>query len=79
MVISTNNLMSITDANKNFSNVVKVVEQNGYVIILKNNKPKYVVSKFDEDKAPMSEDDMIDLIARRIMNEHRHAFEELSK
>ena len=79
MIISTNNLMSITDANKNFSNVVKYVEKNGYVIILKNNKPKYIVSKFEKDKTSMGDDDMIELVARRILSEHKKAFEELAK
>lgn len=79
MNISTNNLMSITDANKNFSNVVRYVENNGDVIILKNNRPKYIVSKIDNERPYMSEDDMIELIARRILSEHKHAFEELAK
>ncbi len=79
MIISTNNLMSITDANKNFSNVVRHVEKNGDVIILKNNRPKYIVSKIDNERPYMSEDDMIELIARRILSEHKHAFEELAK
>ena len=50
MKTDTKNLVSITDANQNFSQVAKRVEQNGNVIILKNNKPQYVVSKFDENK-----------------------------
>lgn len=79
MVISTNNLMSITDANQNFSNVVRYVENNGDVIILKNNRPKYIVTKFNEDRPHMSEDDMIELVARRILSEHKYAFEELAK
>ncbi len=68
MNISTNNLMSITDANKNFSNVVRYVENNGDVIILKNNRPKYIVSKIDNERPYMSEDDMTDLTARRILS-----------
>ena len=79
MNISTNNLMSITDANKNFSNVVRYVENNGDVIILKNNRPKYIVSIIDNERPYISEDDMIELIARRILSEHKHAFEELAK
>lgn len=79
MIISTNNLMSITDANKNFSNVIRHVEKNGDVIILENNRPKYIVSKIDNEIPYMSEDDMIELIARRILSEHKHAFEELAK
>lgn len=45
MRIKTDNLMSITEANQNFSRVVKQVENKGDVVILKNNKPEYIVSK----------------------------------
>lgn len=45
MRIKTDNLMSITEANQNFSRVVKQVENKGDVVILKNNKTEYIVSK----------------------------------
>ena len=78
MKIDTNNLVSITEANQNFSKVVKNVEQNGDVIILKNNKPQYVVSKFDENK--LSADmEVLTVIAKMILTEHSNAFKELAK
>jgi antitoxin Phd len=40
MKTDTKNLISITEANQNFSKVAKKVEQDGDVIILKNNKPQ---------------------------------------
>lgn len=43
MITDTNNLISITEANQNFSKVTKHVDENGPVIILKNNKPKYAI------------------------------------
>ena len=77
MVIKTENLVSISEANQNFSKVAKMAEENGDVVILKNNKPKFIISRFDGQK--MSEDDYIELVARRILSEHKHAFEELAK
>lgn len=35
MNINTKNLVSITDANQNFSKVARLVDENGSVIILK--------------------------------------------
>ena len=35
MITDTNNLISITEANQNFSKVTKHVDENGPVIILK--------------------------------------------
>ena len=78
MITNTKNLVSITDANQNFSQVTKKVEQNGDVIILKNNKPQYVVSKFIENEFS-SEIKMLTIIAKMILTEHSNAFEELAR
>ena len=78
MKIDTKNLISITEANQNFSKVVKKVEENGQVIVLKNNKPQYVVSKFENDKIT-SEINMLTIIAKMILSEHIDAFKELAK
>ncbi len=48
MTINTNNIVSITEANKNFSRVVRMVDENGPVIILKNNAPRYVLIEFPQ-------------------------------
>ena len=77
MVTNTNNLVSISEANQNFSQVAKRVEQNGDVIILKNNKPQFVVSKFDENKFS-SETETLLIIAKMILTEHIDAFKELA-
>lgn len=71
------NKISISEANQNFSKVVKKVELNGSAIIHKNNKPTYIVSKFDNNV--MSENDLVELVARRIISKHKRAFEELAK
>lgn len=79
MKIDTKNLISITEANQNFSQVVREVEQNGEVIILKNNKPKYIVSKFREDDGVADESNIVLVVANMILAEHKKAFEELAK
>ena len=45
MVINTDNLVSITEANQNFSRVARMVDENGAAVILKNNVPRYVLSR----------------------------------
>ena len=78
MKIHVKNLISITEANQNFSRVVKKVESDGQVIVLKNNKPQYVVSKFEDDNFD-KEMQMLTIIAKMILTEHSNAFEELAK
>ena len=46
MTINTANLVSITEANRNFSRVARMVDEKGSVVILKNNTPRYLVIEF---------------------------------
>ena len=39
MTIDTNTMISITEANQNFSKVTKLVDERGTAVILKNNVP----------------------------------------
>ena len=53
MIIDTNAMISITEANQNFSKVTKIVDELGNAVILKNNTPRYLVidfSKAEQDK-----------------------------
>ena len=80
MIINTENLISITEANQNFSRVARMVDENGAAIILKNNTPTYVLmefSQFQREQLAAAED--VETIGRRILEKHRHAFEELAK
>ena len=80
MQINTKNLVSISEANQNFSKVARLVDENGAACILKNNTPRYVLiefSQFQEESALV--DDAVDAIAKRILKKHQAAFEELAK
>ncbi len=46
MLVNTDNLISITEANQNFSKVARMVEEKGAAVILKNNAPRYIVIEF---------------------------------
>ena len=39
MTIDTNTMVSITEANQNFSKVARLVDEHGKAVILKNNVP----------------------------------------
>ena len=47
MQIDTNSLISMTEANQNFSRVAKMVDANGAAVILKNNAPRYVLITYE--------------------------------
>ncbi len=45
MKIDLNNLISITEANQNFSKVARIVDENRAAVILKNNTPRYLINR----------------------------------
>lgn len=81
MIIDTQTIFSMTQANQNFSQVAKAAEKKGEAIIFKNNKPKFVVADIEkvEYLFDLSDDEKIDIIAKRILNKYLVAFKELAK
>ncbi len=83
MMIDTNVLIPMTDANQNFSKVVRTVDEDGMAVILKNNKPRYVVVGFEEyntiSAAIQMRNQKIDAVADKIIDENMDAFLELAK
>ena len=80
MNINTETITTMTEANQNFSKVAKVAEKNGQAVIFKNNKPKFLLIDVDSDfYFDITDDEKIDVAAKRIMNRFKPAFEELAK
>lgn len=80
MQIDTNAIISVTEANQNFSRVTRIADRNGQAVIFKNNRPRYML--IDLENSPvldMTEDEKIDVVAARILKRFRPAFEELAK
>ena len=80
MVINTDNLVSITEANQNFSRVARMVDENGAAVILKNNVPRYVLMEFSqvEDEQQAKDDDILE-ISKRLITKNKQAYEVLAK
>ena len=80
MNINTETITTMTEANQNFSKVAKVAENNGQAVIFKNNKPKFLLIDVDSNSYfDISDDEKIDVAAKRIMTRFKPAFEELAK
>lgn len=75
MQIDIKNLVSISEANHNFSKVARLVNENGAAIILKNNTP-IEFRQFQKEEISGNED--VADIAKRILLKHKKAFEELA-
>ncbi len=83
MMINTDTLVAMTDANQNFSKVTHVVDENGMAVILKNNKPRYVVVDFDEyeiiNEIRAARRLKVEQVADQLIEENMEAFMELAK
>lgn len=80
MTIDTNTMVSITEANQNFSKVARLVDEHGSAVILKNNVPRYIVidfSKADPDITASDEDVLS--ISQRLIAKNKEAYEVLAK
>lgn len=80
MNINTRNLVSITEANQNFSRVARLVDESGPVVILKNNVPRYMVVEFKSaESEELAADEDVMAVSRRLIAKNRAAYEELAK
>lgn len=80
MTVNTRSLVSITEANQNFSKVARLVDQNGSAVILKNNVPRYIVLEFSEvEKIQTASDEDVANVSNRLIAKHIEAYKELAK
>ncbi len=80
MNINTNNLVSITEANQNFSRVARMVDENGSVIILKNNAPRYLLVEFKAaEQEQLADNEDLLAISNRLIEKNKKAYEVLAK
>lgn len=80
MIVDTNALVSITEANQNFSKVARLVDENGAAIILKNNVPRYVIMEFSEvEKRLSAPDEEVARISEKLIEKNLEAYKELAK
>ena len=79
MKVNTKNLVSITEANQNFSRVARMVDENGPVVILKNNTPRYLLVEFETtEKEQLADNEDLLSVSKRLIDKNRKAYNVLS-
>lgn len=72
------NFFKVEDFGK--TEIFKKVNEFGEVVILENNKPKYILKPLlCEEKINLTEDELVEVVAKRILNKHKKAFEDLGQ
>lgn len=80
MNINTNTMVSMTEANQNFSKVARLVDQYGSAVVLKNNTPRYLIIDFAQaDELQTAADDDVLSVSKKLMERNKAVYEELAK
>lgn len=80
MNIDTDTIVSVADANQNFSHVTRIANQHGQAVLFQNDRPRYLL--IDMEQSPiidMTDEEKIDFVAARILRKYKPAFLELAK
>jgi len=80
MTINTDNIVSITETNQNFSRVARLVDRTGAAVVLKNNIPRYIILDFtqiNDEKSASTSEALVS--AKKYLKKHLSAFKELAK
>ena len=80
MTIDTNTMVSISEANQNFSKVARLVDEKGSAVILKNNVPRYLIIDFSKANADIiaSDDDVLS-ISKKLIAQNKEVYAVLAK
>ena len=73
-------IVSITEANQNFSKVARLVDQLGTAVIMKNNVPRYIVTEFSQAEAQeFLPDELVDTLSEKYLEKNKELYEALAK
>ncbi len=80
MMVDTKAMVSITEANQNFSRVARMVDSMGAVVVMKNNAPRYMIIDIAQAEAiqAASDEDMLS-VSSRLLQKNRQAYEVLAQ
>lgn len=80
MKVDTNTMVSISEANQNFSKIARLVDKYGSAVILKNNSPRYLVLDFNQaDDILAASDADVAALSEKLIEQNADAYEELAK
>ncbi len=80
MLTNTEAKVSFSEASQDFSRVARMADEQGAVVIMKNNAPRYLLMEFSQAEAAQaaSDEDVLSVSSRLIKKNHE-AYEVLAK
>ena len=72
MTGNTKKMISMTEANRNFSKAVKIANADGSVFIMQDNKPEYILLKINNnEKYETADDKELDAVSRQLLEQNK--------
>ena len=73
--------VSYSQAKRDFSHATRIADSYGRAVILKNNKPKYLLIDLEQESLmyDLTDEEKLEIASKRILNQYKPAFEELAK
>ena len=79
MKFDTKQIISMTEANQNFSRAAKTADELGAAVIFKNNKPRYLLVPITAADLEAAHNQTVDEAAKSVFEKYHAAFAELAK
>ena len=80
MNINSNTMISFAEAEKDFSSIARLVSQYGAAVIMRDDKPAYLVTDFDDgEENRVATKEEVEAISRQLMIRNRWIYQELAK
>ena len=80
MLIDTGSMVTMTEANQNFSRVARKVDEYGSAVVFKNNRPRYLIIDFNlAGEAEAATDSEVLAASKALIAKNRAAYEELAR
>lgn len=80
MIINTQRIVSMTEANQNFSKVAKIANIEGSALVMKNNKPEYILLKINNNqKYEVADSAEVDAISKKLIERNLKAYKKLAE
>ena len=76
----TEQQVTVAEARQDLSRLIHLADENGEVFVLRDDKPVYKLVNLEVMPDPeLTDDEKIDVIAKRILKRYKPAFLELAK
>lgn len=80
MIVNTENMVSMTEANQNFSKVAKIASMEGSALVMRNNKPEYILIKINNDRNYETVDDeKFEAVSKKLLKQNLEAYKKLAE